>query len=249
MLRLFLSVDIAGSTAYKAKFAGAKDVGWLRVFESFFQIFPIVLIGQVAVEFFDEETLPTLRVWKVLGDEMIFTSEPASARDMVLLLRALFNAMARYEAQHFGELRMQLKAAAWLARFPEPNIEIEIPEMSHGVTYIDYLGPDIDLGFRICSFAQPSAIAVSVDLLEQLLSAEAVFDFYRGGDALLPGVNHDRPYPILWIRPAGRPFQLGDAAELYPKLTAALAAGPTGADALRGLIASVRGGTEGNAND
>ena len=240
MLRLFMSVDIAGSTDYKAKFAASPDVGWLRVFESFFQIFPIVLIGQIAVEFFDEAELPSLRVWKVLGDEMIFTSEPQSGRDTALLLRALFSAMARYETQHFGDFPLHLKATAWSARFPAPNIEIEIPEMSHGVTYVDYLGPDIDLGFRIARAAQPSAITVSHDLLEMLLEANAPFDYFHGGDPVMAGVNQGRPYPIVWARPAGEAFAIENGAALYPKIAAALKDGPTDPDTLRAAIAAVR---------
>lgn len=242
MLRLFMSVDIAGSTDYKAKFEASADVGWLRVFEAFFQIFPIVYIGQIAVEFFDETELPSLRVWKVLGDEIIFTSEPQSGRDTALLLRALFSAMTRYEAQHFSDFPLHLKATAWSARFPSPNIEIEIPEMSHGVTYVDYLGPDIDLGFRIARSAQPSAIVLSHDLLETLLEANAPFDYFHGGEAAMAGVNHGRPYPIIWARPTGEPFAIENGATLYPKIATALKQGPSDPDSLREAIAAVRAG-------
>ena len=173
MLRLFLSVDIAGSTAYKAKFANLQNVGWLRVFETFFQIFPIVLIGQVAREFLEAEALPVVNVWKVLGDEMIFTNEPQSAREAALLLHAVFRAMVRYEAEHFGGFQLHLKATAWFAAFPRPNIEVEIPEMSRGDTarYIDYLGPDIDLGFRI---AIACRMAVNSYLQQRTVEWDAV---------------------------------------------------------------------------
>ena len=242
MLRLFMSVDMAGSTDYKARFADSPDVGWLRVFEAFFQIFPIVLIGQIAVEFFDEAELPSLRVWKVLGDEIIFTSEPETGRDTALLLRALFSAMARYETQHLAEMPLHLKATAWSASFPSPNVEIEIPEMSHGVTYVDYLGRDIDLGFRIARFAQPSAIVVSHDLLEMLLAANAPFDYFQAGDEPLTGFNRGRPYPIILARPVGEAFAIENGAALYPRLVAALKDGPADPDTLREIIAASRAG-------
>jgi|HubBroStandDraft_1064217.scaffolds.fasta_scaffold00239_23 hypothetical protein len=243
MLRLFLSIDIAGATAYKAKFTNRRDVGWLRVFETFFQVFPIVLIGEVALEFFDEAALPTLELWKVLGDEMIFTSEPQSVRETALLLRALFRAMARYEREQFGDFELHLKASSWLAAFPVPNIEVEIPELSKsdGVRYVDYLGPDIDLGFRIGGFAQPSAIVVSVDLLDALLAAEAGFEFFLGDDEALKGVNFGLPYPIVWARPAGEALRIEDRSGLYRRIAAAVAAGPAAPEALRLVIETIRG--------
>jgi hypothetical protein len=117
--------------------------------------------------------------------------------------------------------------------------------MSRGeaARYIDYLGPDIDLGFRIAHFAQPSAIAVSLDLLEAILPEAAGFAFFRGADAILTGVNSGRPYPIIWARPAGAAFALEDAAGSYRRIGAAIAAGPVAPDALHGLVESLRRAT------
>jgi len=49
MVRLFLSVDMAGSTQFKARFSDGG--GWLEIFRSFFTNFPLMLAGQVGFAF------------------------------------------------------------------------------------------------------------------------------------------------------------------------------------------------------
>ena len=77
-LRLFLSVDMVGSTEYKARSSGASNI-WVEIFRDFFSKFPLLFAGQVGFEFLDEEETPAVEVWKALGDEAIFVAEPATA--------------------------------------------------------------------------------------------------------------------------------------------------------------------------
>lgn len=245
MVRFFMSVDVAGSTFFKSSFSGLGEVGWLKHFETFFSAFPIMLTGQVGLEFLDEATLPRLDIWKVMGDEIIFTCRPARAEEIALMLRALFGAMRRYEDEYFADLPLRLKGTAWIATFPNPNIEIRIPELlsDAGDGQVDYIGPDIDLGFRIAKFARPSAVVVSVDLLDVLLRAanRAQIDFFLIGREKLKGVLFDRPYPIVWTRPAGEPFAFMPWEVEDCALTAAAAtAKPTAARKLTEAVDGMR---------
>ena len=47
MVRLFLSVDMAGSTQFKSRFSAGES--WLETFRSFFTNFPLMLAGQVGL--------------------------------------------------------------------------------------------------------------------------------------------------------------------------------------------------------
>jgi hypothetical protein len=220
MLRLFMSTDVAGSTGYKASHSHAvlkigpggvqrEEPAWIDVFRSFFVHFPVLLTGQVFNEMIEEENPPEISVWKALGDEMIFTCAPQSAEETTLLLRAMYFAMAAYEGKFLKEMPLRLKGSAWIAEFPSPNVELEIPEASGaGGTLIDFIGPGIDLGFRIGKFSNPSAIVVSLDLLEIVLSARNSerLSFSLLGRQELKGVLFGRKYPIIWSRPSEAPF-------------------------------------------
>ena len=209
MLRLFLSVDMVGSTEFKARFTGQGSEGWLEIFRSFFTSFPLMAAGQVAMEFLDDEATPAIDVWKVMGDEVVFVTTPSSAEELTAMLVALLRTMQLYEDKHFQQLPLRLKGTAWLADFDGQNIEIEIPELSSKTAaHLDFIGPDIDLGFRISKFARPGSLVISLDVLEVVLSAANAerAALYLMGKEPLKGVMFGRPYPIVWMLEAGERF-------------------------------------------
>ena len=161
MLRLFLSVDMVGSTEFKARFTGQSSDGWLAIFRTFFTSFPLMVAGQIGFAFLDEEATPAIDIWKVMGDEVLFTAEPQTPEELTSILMAVLKTMQLYEARHFTEMPLRLKATAWFADFDGPNIKVEIPELSSGAgAHFDYIGPDIDLGFRITKFAKPGIMVL-----------------------------------------------------------------------------------------
>ena len=245
MIRLFLSVDMVGSTQFKARFTGQGSQGWLETFRAFFCNFALMLAGQVGFEFIDSECTPAIDVWKAMGDEVIFVAEPASAEEAVSILRALLRTMTLYERKYFERLPLRLKGTAWLAEFGEQNIELDIAELSggDGARHIDYIGPDVDLGFRLSKFARASSLVVSLDLVEQLLGAENVdsLSMHLLGAQELKGVMFGHPYPIVWAADADAGFDfLPWEIENCPLVAAAAEAPPTEASKLRRTIANMR---------
>lgn len=244
MARLFLSVDMAGSTEFKARFTGQGSEGWLDIFRTFFTSFPLMVAGQVGHAFLEDAVTPAIDVWKVMGDEVLFVCEPESAEELTTMLVALLRTMRMYEERHFQELPLRLKAAAWLADFEGQNIEIEIPELSgEGSPHLDYIGPDIDLGFRIGKFARPGVMAVSLDVLEAVLGAANadVAALYVMGAEPLKGVMFGRAYPIVWLMEAGAPMAfLPWEIEQDPMIAAAASARQADVGDLKGLIADMR---------
>lgn len=205
MIRLFLSVDCVGSTRYKAETSKENGPIWVSIFEKFYENFPTLMRQQVAEEF-QSQRAPLVSVWKFLGDEIVFVVLPRSAEDLILLSRALFAAIAIYESATFERFPLRLKGTAWIAAFPEPNIEISVPDDHHRrrVSQRDYIGPDIDLGFRLAKFATPSAVVASLRLAGTMLSAANadLVDFQLAGEEPLKGILGDRPYPIIRVVPA-----------------------------------------------
>ncbi len=208
MVRLFLSVDMAGSTQFKARFTDGGS--WLDTFQSFFTNFPLMLAGQVGFAFLEEGETPSVEVWKVMGDEVIFVATPDSAEELVYLLLALLRTMDAYESRFLDDLPLRLKGTAWLADFSGPNIELEIPELSggDGVRVIDFIGPDLDLGFRVTKFSRPACLALSFDVADLVLNARnsGEIALYLIGAEELKGVMYGRPYPIIWMLEAGSDF-------------------------------------------
>jgi hypothetical protein len=244
MPRLFLSVDMAGSTEFKARFTGQGADGWLEIFRTFFSTFPLMLAGQIGFEFLDDDATPAIDIWKVMGDEVIFSAEPTSAEELTSILLTLLRTMRMYEEKHFQELPLRLKGTAWLADVTGPNIQVEIPELSSGAgAHIDYIGPDIDLGFRISKFARPACLTISLDVLEVVLGAansdRAAIRLM--GREPLKGVLFGRPYPILWMLEADARFDfLPWEVDADPLMAAAQTAPPTALGDLRRLIADMR---------
>jgi hypothetical protein len=243
--RLFLSVDMVGSTQFKARFTGKGSAGWLETFRAFFTNFPLMLAGQLAFAFMEEEATPAVDVWKVMGDEVIFTARPGSAEELTSILRALLRTMKLYEASHFERLPLRLKGTAWLADFAEANIELDIPELSASdvAPHVDFIGPDLDLGFRISKFARPASLVLSLDLVELLLGAANLPDIalYLVGREELKGVMFGRPYPIVWMHDAEDGFDfLPWEIESCPLMASASIVQPTPPATLRCAIEDMR---------
>src|SRR3546814_3468787 len=113
------------------------------------------------------------------------------------MLRSLLRTMLLYEAHHFQTLPLRLKGTAWLAYLSENNIALEIPELSSNdvAPHLDFIGPDLDLGFRLSKFARPASLLLSLDLVEMLLAADNRADvvLYLVGREELKGVMFGRP--------------------------------------------------------
>lgn len=202
---LFMSVDIVNSTAFKES-AEQGDGGhaWLGLFERFFREFPLVLMGKVALCLADETTVPEISLWRIAGDEMVFVAKPDSDQEVLSLYQALYQAFAQYHEKLDREYGLGLKACCWSADLPRRNISVRIPELaSRGEgtegAYVEYLGPDVDLGFRIAKHVHAGEAIVSMKLAESLAKADDPrgISFRFAGSAVLKGVNSGRPYPLI----------------------------------------------------
>lgn len=236
-VRLFMSVDLVGSTAFKAKNGDTREPGepypiWLNRTKSFYREFP----NQLNAHFHAYASLSdhgkhfsdrSPKVWKTVGDEIIFCVRVVCLEHLACCIRAFMKTLTSYgNLVNKQQSDLDVKGCAWIASFPAPNVTIvsaggsallgvvakvgeNLQEVDEVIADLnpgdfDFLGKQIDTGFRISKFAQSHELAVSIDLawlltlLKQRDLVECQFIF-RGREAL-KGVIGGTPYPIVTLQ-------------------------------------------------
>ena len=200
---MFMSVDLSGSTAFKSQAQGdGESPEWLEAFEAFYREVPLIMMGQIAGAFAMEDEVPHSGVWKVIGDEIIFMAHPSTPREAQLLTVAFYHTVINYDRKTFKRWPLRIKGCCWAAQISGRNREIEIPEMlgtDDNQVYVDFLGPDVDTGFRLSARAGRGQVIVSSNLVQLLAGMEEPegIQFYYLGRKVLKGVYNGRPYPLF----------------------------------------------------
>ncbi|NQV29121.1 MAG: hypothetical protein HQ518_32615 [Rhodopirellula sp.] len=162
-LRLFCSADIVGSTAFKAQNSPSKRPEWASTFSEFFRFFPQAVDAAY-------ERLPggfhkpsaAMQAWKFVGDEILFSVAIANHKEGASHVWAFKSAISSFPELQWKPkgIPLDLKATGWIAGFPVSNRKVEIP----GSDGVDYIGPSVDLGFRLAKFSTPRKFVVSGSL-------------------------------------------------------------------------------------
>ncbi|WP_197279578.1 hypothetical protein [Rhodopseudomonas sp. AAP120] len=142
VLRLFLSVDIVGSTAFKQATrdrpekasSGLDDLPpaepWFSPIAQFYRGIERTFAKEwsICVELSDSVGWPTGRppeLWKSVGDELIYTKVLDDHREALTTLNAWVKTVASYRARLRDQFKsLDLKSTAWLAGFPIHNAEV-----------------------------------------------------------------------------------------------------------------------------
>ena len=167
-----------------------------------------MLMGRMALGYSDAPSVPQIALWRIAGDEMVFVAEFDPAEETLTLVESFYQAFITYHQRFSSDYGLGLKGCCWAVDLPQRNIAIEIPELGaggdgvHGA-YVEYLGPDVDLGFRIAKHVRSGEVMVSLQLAKMLarasLQREQGVRFGFVGSAALKGVNFDRPYPLISV--------------------------------------------------
>jgi len=211
LLLLFFSVDLIGSTAFKQKNIQKDNLSsnWKKNFQDFYNNFKIEVqqayckIDEIKIIEEDEFYYPYM--WKFLGDEIIFMVHISDFRYIYPHVEAFKKALADYNVE---EKKLKVRLSSWLAQFPvvntvlgniEPNTTKEICSK----TEVDFLGPSLDLGFRIAKYSTERKVVISVDLAFVLLKhclehKINPYHFYFDKNQDAKGLNNNK-YPIIWI--------------------------------------------------
>ena len=244
-LRLFLSMDLAGSTALKNESNHAKlyetyqrrkqdldglreeghidtkfpiddstacihailhdysqeDSDWARILESQFDAFHVDFkrtLAQVDAQLVDSKFDDHL--WKIQGDELIYSFVVHNPEEVHSLVYAFLKVIRRNDqaitrpAERKKKV-LRPKGCAWTAGFPIRNRELTVFDRK------DFLGPDIDIGFRLGKHTYPGFVVASLDLADILGQANRIQQL-RGMIVdwqILQGVWNEEPYPIIWV--------------------------------------------------
>ncbi|WP_265592686.1 hypothetical protein [Verrucomicrobium sp. BvORR034] len=205
---LFQSVDLEGSTGYKQRLADGQNQKWRQAITDFLEEFPQCYRSNYA-SLQRKKKLPQCPqavLWKVLGDELVFKAEVTRGAEVSLLTTAFREALGEYNSKidelqrerrdqrsPDGGAQLRVKGSSWTAGFPVTNAVI------HTGTVFDYIGPSMDMGFRLGALATPQRLAISVELAWLLGTFDAKFPFHFAGRTTIKGVSEGVGYPYLWI--------------------------------------------------
>lgn len=182
---MFLSVDLVRSKQLKTAYIQRRE-SWLPLFRELFETFPLIFVGRVAMRFDVEAEVPEYRVWKTLGDEIVFSTPEPDGRARALLLAAFHDAIVQFDGRNKAMGGYGVKGCAWNVALDGVNETIAIPEMASGDgdAYEDVIGPDVDFGFVLSKHGRDGQTVIDMDLA-RLVDA-------HGAASGLRTVEHDR---------------------------------------------------------
>ena len=226
-VEFFFSFDIVNSSSYK----DVNYFGWQEVLTS--------LLTNVQRNIAKE--IPEAQLWRVLGDEIIFFVTIRNIEEIYTTIDAIYGVLVKTNAKlHNGSFFEELdeehekedvdlmktnnilavQAAAWLAIilngeksfFNTYDNVFKKYSINENQQINEFLGQDIDIGFRIKKETQDRRLVVSIELAKILsdkteyLSRLNIITYKN-----LKGVWKDRLYPIIWYHDVeisgGVPFE------------------------------------------
>lgn len=153
---------------------------------------PIRYVGKK--EDFENEKMKTggVKVWKLVGDEVLLYHKIVSVSELLNIIRIMdwvtvniidlfvskgesyFSDNLGYKTEFVRIARQHLaaKTTMWVAQCGK-RITLDCPNMYYDASnymestsaYLDFLGPDIDAGFRLCKFAEKNKVIISPELI------------------------------------------------------------------------------------
>lgn len=231
-VRLFLSVDLTGSTAFKHK--QNNPLKWVKVFQKFYGSFPKILskqyesIGQKCNLPNEEKQNGFPKLWKTVGDEILFCCKVQSIHHVSVCIEAFICSLEEF-GREIETDSLNTKGNAWVASFPTPNSSIrpvakydshadslsgkyelvseEIEKQAdEDPSQFDFLGKGIDSGFRISKNSSINTLTISPGLAILLLEAcrNQGTTFFEREIRLaemqsFKGVANNDPYPVVVI--------------------------------------------------
>lgn len=224
---LFFSFDLVNSTQFKSEYSNE----WKSIFRKFYEL----VQDSLAKKF------PTIKLWKYIGDEVllylkieditnVYDAPIHSLRVIESVTSALYNFVEESKRQLF------IKGTLWIAKAEvlgsSGSANSESKDMSSNMhkniilkttesnlyelnrnEEIDFLGPDIDLGFRLTKYTQKAKLLISAELAYILYSKRGEINKYNRGKnnynpeyscriitfESLKGIWRNRRYPVIWF--------------------------------------------------
>ncbi|MBE6048600.1 MAG: NUDIX hydrolase [Clostridium sp.] len=185
---MFFSFDLENSTKFKNTF---KDK-WSKLILLFYERIKKIFRSKIECEQkkYTHNQMSEINVWKIVGDEILFYKKVEQPQELFYNIKAMFYTMNEfydeiYEMDSFKEKNktiikpnIDIKGSVWIAKCEEKkngqynyiyinaltsNQDSNVILGQHQ-SQIDFLGPDIDEGFRIGKYCSKRKVTVSVNL-------------------------------------------------------------------------------------
>jgi len=212
--RIFLSIDAIDSTKIKSTLIEKvkKTSGiWAENISYFLHNVLFVYREKLRTLNF-EELHSTINLWKYIGDEVVLIAELGEEHHASVYVSALAETIKEFNTffdkkEPFNDsslkLKLHFKGTAWIAGFPATNIELDLPD-TNGLMVKDFVGPSMDLGFRLSKFATHDRLIISASLAFFIagVSNKEAPNFHIslcfGGMVDVKGVKNGE-HPLIWF--------------------------------------------------
>lgn len=202
LYKLFFSVDLRKSTNFKSDIIKNGDwkgnAEWALCFENFYESFTESFVARIRKHDGVEEP----SIWKCLGDEVIYAVDIADSSLTSVYVDEFAATIKNHNSliEQKPTQQLQCQGTVWGAGFPVRNRIVKTPSpMSQSKSQKnnqDYIGLEMDLGFRISKFSKPEKLVISIQVA-YFLSKHQYQNLKYYDYADIKGI--DEPYPIFWI--------------------------------------------------
>lgn len=183
----FFAIDIVDSTLFKYSVHVNQ---WKDAFHYFFNQAEDEIqktFSSVSLEF-----KPVY--WKAIGDCIVFKAKFKTPEEFLILAQNFMIFFTTFANEIKQKYEIQVKFNIWHATFPNINLKFNTGGKE------DFIGPDMDVGFRLASKAIPNKCLITMDSVLLIASIhDASLSFIHLGWAKLKGVKSEQNYPIFQI--------------------------------------------------
>lgn len=195
------------------------------------------MLSCILKDLIDFFTRKDYELWRTIGDEVVFTYKVRDINNIYQCVDEVSRALEEYNAKieknewptdiSNHNHNLSLKSTMWIAHLSKSNNYSENLYITYQLSkdniakFLDYVGPDIDTGFRISKKTAPKRLAISLELaLLMIENSEYIFKQQQETNQmniaknyiqedilnkliivsmeLLNGVWNGRKYPIIW---------------------------------------------------
>lgn len=215
---IFFSFDLVGSTKFKVE----EPSSWPFIIFKFYEFIYNELKNKI----------PQILVWKYLGDEvLLYVSIQDFESDAMIyeIPNLVFTIQSKVATDiqtliNNKKLNLDIKSTIWIAGVKNvksqvfnPNdisvIDSNYQNLKMSLTVgnqlqVDFLGPDMDTGFRVAKFAYHHKVVLSADFayllyrMKKPKKQKGIDDCIKiVSFEILKGVWNNKYYPIIWYYP------------------------------------------------
>ncbi|APT76056.1 hypothetical protein LN42_06425 [Marinitoga sp. 1137] len=200
---MFISYDMVNSVAYKTR-----HKNWINQIWNYYTQLNDLIKAKITMA----------KIWKTLGDEIIFFVPVYSKDEIEKYTKYAYEILIEQNDEMRKKLKLSFKSTVWLASVCEQSFDEELKnEKCNNIIFdkyeegdknevlrpynfeksVDFIGEDIDIGFRISKFSRKRRMIVDANI-SYFLSDDKSSNLYLIDYKKIKGVWNERYYPIIW---------------------------------------------------